>query len=160
MMRTILRLAGIAVCVATGLLSIATPLHADEHAHKHGAAPVLKQGQKWVTDEVLRQGMDKIRQTMTANREAIEKDHLNAQDYRRLAEAVGKETANIVKNCRLSQEADAAFHSTVLADLLQSTEWMRTSTKVQAQRAGALGVLQALRNYGEYFQHPGWDMGK
>lgn len=159
-MRTILRLAGIGACVATGLLSLATPLYAGEHADKHGAAPVLKQGQKWATDEVLRQGMDKIRQAMIANREAIEKDRLNAQDYRRLAEAVDKEVANIVKNCRLSKEADAAFHSTVLADLIQSTEWMRTSTKVQAQRAGALGVSQSLRNYGEYFQHPGWDMSK
>lgn len=159
-MRTILQLAGIGVCVATGLLSLATPLYADEHVHKHGAAPVLKQGQKWATDEVLRQGMDKIRQAMIANREAIEKDRLNAQDYRRLADTVDKEVANIVKNCRLSKEADAAFHSTVLADLIQSTEWMQTSTKVQAQRAGALGVLQSLRNYGEYFQHPGWDMSK
>jgi hypothetical protein len=28
------------------------------------------------------------------------------------------------------------------------------------QRAGAFGALQSLRNYGEYFQHPGWDMSQ
>jgi hypothetical protein len=64
-----------------------------------------------------------------------------------------------VKNCKLSKEADAAFHTIVLADLSQSAELMRTSPKLKVQRAGALGVLQALRNYGEYFQHPGWSVG-
>jgi hypothetical protein len=159
MMLAILRLAGLGVCVATGLITLAAPVYADEHTHTegvHGAAPALKQGQKWTTDEVLRRGMDTIRQAMLANREAIEKERLGAQDYQRLAATVSKETANIVKNCRLSKEADAAFHSIVLVDLLHSTELMRTSPKVQAQRAGALGVLQSLRNYGEYFQHPGW----
>ena len=159
-MLAILRLAGFGVCVATGLISLAAPVYADEHAHKHSAAPALKQGQKWVTDEVLRQGMDNIRQAMIANRDAIEKDRFSAQDYQRLAAAVEKNVAHIVKNCRLSKEVDAAFHSIVLADLMQSTEWMQASTKVQAQRAGAYGVLQSLRNYGEYFQHPGWDMSK
>jgi hypothetical protein len=160
MMRAILRLAGFGVCVATGLISLAAPVYADEDAHKHSAAPALKQGQKWVTDEVLRQGMDNIRQAMIANRDAIEKDRLSARDYQRLAAAVGKDVANIVKNCRLSKEVDAAFHSIVLADLTQSTELMRSSPKVQVQRAGAFGALQSLRNYGEYFQHPGWDMSQ
>jgi hypothetical protein len=100
--------------------------------------------------------MDSIRQAMLASREAIDKERLGAQDYQRLAATVSRETSNIVKNCRLSKEADAAFHSIVLADLLHGAELMRTSPKVQAQRAGALGVLQSLRNYGEYFQHPGW----
>jgi hypothetical protein len=112
------------------------------------------------TDEVLRRGMDNIRQVMIANREAIENERLSTQDYQRLAAAVNKEAADIVKNCKLSKEADKAFHSIVLADLTQSTELMRASPKVQVQRAGAFGVLQSLRNYGEYFQHAGWDMGK
>lgn len=159
-MRAILRLAGLCISAATGLISPAAPVYAAEHTHTHGAAPALKQNQKWATDEVLRRGMDNIRQSMIANREAIEKARLGTQDYQQLAAAVGKDTADIVKNCRLSKEADTAFHSIVLADLTQSTELMRASTNVQAQRAGAFGVLQSLRNYGEYFQHPGWDLGK
>jgi len=35
---------------------------------------------------------------------------------------------------------------------------MRASPKIQAQRAGAFGVLQSLRNYGQYFQHSGWKL--
>ena len=158
-MLAILRLAGLGVCVATGLMALAAPVYADEHMHKegtHGAAPALKPGQKWATDEVLRGGMDSIRQAMLANRDAIEKGRLGAQDYQRLAATVSKETTRIVNTCKLSKETDAAFHSTVLADLLHGTELMQTSPKVQVQRAGALGVLQTLRNYGNYFQHPGW----
>jgi hypothetical protein len=163
MMLAILRLAGLGVYVAAGLISLAAPAYAGEQTLKHGApsaAPTLKPSQKLATDEVLRRGMDNIRQVMIANREAIENERLSTQDYQRLAAAVDKEAADIVKNCKLSKEADMAFHSIVLADLTQSTELMRASPKVQVQRAGALGVLQSLRNYGEYFEHPGWDMGK
>ena len=160
-MYALLRLAGLGICVATGMVSLAAPVYADEHKHEaQHAAPVLKPGQKWASDEVLRQGMDKIRQAMLANREAIETERLGAEDYRQLAAAVSKETANIVKNCRLSKDADTAFHTIVLADLMQSTEMMKTSPKAQVQRAGAFGVLQSLRHYGEYFQHPGWKIDK
>src|SRR5512139_3489096 len=160
MMLVILRMAGLGVCVATGLISLAAPAYGEEQTPKQGAAaPALRQSQKLATDEVLRRGMGNIRQLMNANREAIENERLSTQDYQRLAAAVDKEAADIVKNCKLSKEADKAFHSIVLADLTQSTELMRTSPKVQVQRAGAFGVLQSLRNYGEYFQHPGWDMG-
>lgn len=162
-MSALLRLAGLGVCVATGLISLAAPVYANEHTHKHDAqhaAPTLKQGQKWATDEVLRQGMDTIRKTMLANRDAIEKERLTTKDYQQLAATIGKETTNIIKNCKLSKEADEAFHTIVLVDLRQNMEWMRTSPRVQVQRAAAFGIQQALRNYGDYFQHPGWEIGK
>ena len=73
---------------------------------------------------------------------------------------MNKDAADIVKNSKLSKEANSAFHSIVLADLVQSTELMRASPKAQVQRAGAFGVLQSLRHYGEYFHHPGWDFEK
>jgi len=160
-MLALLRLAGLGICVATGMVSLAAPVYANEHKHEaQDAVPVLKPSQKWASDEVLRQGMDNIRQAMLANREAIEKERLGVQDYQRLAAAVNKDVADIVKNCKLSKEADSAFHTIVLADLTQSTELMQVSPKVQVQRAGAFGVLQSLRLYGEYFQYPGWDIGK
>lgn len=161
MMLAILRLAGLWAGLATGLISLAAPVYADQHTHDaHSAAPALEQGRKWATDEVLRRGMDSIRQAMLANREAIENERLGVHDYQRLAAAVNKDAADIVKNCKLSKEADSAFHSIVLADLMQSTELMQVSPKAQVQRAGAFGVLQSLRHYGDYFHHPGWDIGK
>lgn len=161
-MLAVLRSTGSKVYGAIGLIFLATLVYAEDHTHQPSqpsAGHSLKQGEKWATDAALRQGMDNIRQAMTSSQKAIDQERLGAQDYQRLAEVVDKNVADIVKNCKLTKEADAAFHTVVLADLTSSSQLMRTSPKIQAKRAGALGVLQSLRNYGEYFQHPGWSMG-
>jgi hypothetical protein len=161
-MTTTLRSTGLKLFGAIGLIFLTTLAYADEHAYKpsgQGAVQPLKQGEKWQTDEVLRLGMDNIHKIITANQDAIEKERLSGKDYQGLAKEIDKNIADIVKTCKLSKEADSAFHTIVLADLTGGTELMRASPKVQAQRVGALGVLQALRNYGEYFQHPGWSLG-
>lgn len=158
-MHAILRSTGIKAYGAIGLIFLATQVYAEDHSHEPGeqnGGYTLNHGKKWETDEILRQGMGNIRQVLTLSQDAIEKDRLGSQDYQRLAETVDKTVAGIVKNCKLSKEADAAFHVIVLVDLTRSTELMRMTQKTQVQRAGALGALQSLRNYGEYFQHPGW----
>jgi hypothetical protein len=103
--------------------------------------------------------MDDILRSMAASRADIEKECLNAHDYQRLADMVDRNATAIVKNCKLSKDADKAFHTIVLNDLTGGAQLMRSSPRLQAKRVGALGVLQSLRNYGEYFQHPDWSMG-
>lgn len=155
----ILRLKSLKVLGSIGLICLATQVYAEEHSHEageHKAAFSLNQGKKWEGDAVLRQGMEAIRQAVTANQEAIEKNRLGTQDYQRLADTVNNNIASIVNNCKLTKDVDEAFHTIVLADLSGSADMIRTSPKIQIQRAGALGMLQALRNYGTYFQHPGW----
>lgn len=156
------RLTSLKLLGIMGLMFFATFASADVDNHQsasQSAGPALKQGQKWETDEALRQGMDNIRQAIVANRADIEKERLNAQDYQRLADMVDRNVAAIVKNCKLSKDADKAFHTIVLNDLTGGAQLMRSSPRPQARRVGALRVLQSLRNYGEYFQHPGWSMG-
>ena len=159
-MSAILRSATFKIYAATGLIIFATQVYAAEPAYQPAerGARQMNQGKKLETDAVLRQGMDNIRQAMAASQEGIGKESLGIQDYQQLAATVDKNIADIVKNCKLTRDADTAFHGIVLGDLTQSTELMRTSQKAQAQRVGALGVLQSLRNYGEYFQHPGWNV--
>ena len=154
-----LRSTSLKVYGAIGLIFFAAMASAQEYTRKTGepsTAPSLNHGKKWETDAVLRTGMEKIRQLMTTSRESIEKGAFGAHDYQRLAEVVNRDVVNILKDCKLTKDTNAALHAVVLADLTHSTELMRTSPKVQVQRAGALGVLQSLRNYGEYFEHPGW----
>ncbi len=150
---TTLRIFGI-----MGLLFFAMFASADDdhQSASQGAGLASKQGQKWETDEALRQGMDNIRQAIVASRADIEKERLNAQDYRRLAQIVNRNVDVIVKNCKLSRDADRAFHAIVLNDLIGSAQLMQSSPRLEAKRVGALGVLQTLQNYGAYFQHPGW----
>lgn len=156
-----LRLTILRLLSAMSLVFFATFACADDDTHQsasQGAGSALKQGQKWETDEALRQGMDNIFQAMADSRADIEKERLNVQDYQRLAETVDNNVAAIVKNCKLSKDADKAFHAIVLNDLTGGAQLMRSSPKLQAKRVGALGVLQSLRNYGKFFQHPGWGM--
>ena len=159
MMLTALRSAGLAVAVM-GMLFLSSTTYAGQHApDQNTAGSSVRQGTKWETDAVLQRGMDAIRQAMTARQAGIRDDRLSASDYQQLAAIVDKNLAAIAKNSKLGKEADAAFHKIVLPDLTLTTEMMRSSPKPAMQRVGALGVLQSLRNYGEYFRHPGWDMG-
>ncbi len=161
-MPALFRINTLGLCAAAWMLCIATSAPAqDTNHHQHGgqtATQALQRGEKWPTDAVLRQNMDHIRQTMTASQDAIDQARLKDQDYLRLAETIDKSTADIVKNCHLSKEADAAFHSMVLSALHQDAELMRVAPKTQVKRIAALGVLQSLRHYGDYFQHPGWSI--
>ncbi|MDE2593981.1 MAG: hypothetical protein KGL57_07055 [Burkholderiales bacterium] len=151
------KLFGLAACVLLSTAAYAEG-HEHEHAHAEASAPRVQAGKKWATDEVLKSGMDGIRQTMLARRADMDADKLTTQDYQKLGDALEQHTARIVQNCKLSKDADRAFHSVVLADLMRDTELMRTSPKVQIQRLSAQGVMQTLRHYGENFQHPGWSL--
>lgn len=145
-----------------GLLScvlLSSTAYAEGHSHTSGGTVQRAQaGKKWETDDVLKAGMDGIRQAMLARRADIEADKLTTQDYQKLGEVLEQQTSRIVQNCKLGKDTDRAFHSVVLADLTRDAALMRTSPKVQIQRLSAQGVLQTLRHYGENFQHPGWSL--
>ena len=159
-MLTALRSTGLAAA-AMGMLFLSGTTFAGQHVPMQGKVESsVRQGTKWETDPVLQHGMDAIRQAMTARQTGIKEGRLSASDYQQLAAIVDKNLAAIAKNSKLGKEADAAFHKIVLPDLTQTTELMRSSPKPAMQRVGALGVLQSLRNYGEYFRHPGWAVGK
>jgi hypothetical protein len=154
---------GINVLSALCLVWVTTPAYTEEHQHQNqsNAQPsmhVLKPGEKWKTDEVVKLGMDNIHQAISARQDDIIKGRLSAHDYHRIAIVIERNAAEIVRNCKLAKDADSAFHSVVLVDLLDGVTLMRTSKNIKAQRVGALGVLQALRNYGKYFQHEGWNL--
>jgi hypothetical protein len=156
---------GINLLSALCLILVTTPAYADEHQHLHqsqsnaeSSMHVLKPGEKWKNDEVVKLGMDNIRQAISVRQDDIIKGRLSAHDYHRIAIVIERNAAEIVRNCKLAKDADSAFHSVVLVDLLDGVTLMRTSKNIQSQRVGALGVLQSLRNYGKYFQHEGWNL--
>ena len=158
-MLSVLRTTGLRVLGATSLLVFATLVHATEPSPKpveQRAPSSLNQGKKWETDAAVRQGMDNIRDALAAHQTRIAKEQLNAQDYQQLAATIDKNVSAILTNRKVSKEAEKAFHLIIMLDLTQNVELMRAGLKVSLQRTGALGMLQTLRNYGEYFQHPGW----
>lgn len=158
-MITTFQLKGLKALGALALIFSTVSAHADGYIYKPNkpaSEHTLKQGEKWRTDEAVRFGMDNIRQAVSVSQGDIIQGKLNSQDYLAIADVVDRNVTDMVKKCKLSPEADKAFHTVVLVDLKGSVEFMRVSQNVQTQRVGALAVLQTLRNYGKYFQHNGW----
>lgn len=138
--------------------------YADDHryqgSNERQHIPAARPAIKWETDDIVRQRMENIRQAVASNQRSIQQDRLNSREYRQIAEVISTNIGLIIKDCKLTQAVDAALHTLVLADMTRDSELMRTSPKLAAQRVGALGVLQSLRLYGNYFEHPGWALAQ
>lgn len=135
----------IAFAVAAAFGLPAAQAAGDAHDHAAGEAKlVLNHGKKWPTDAPLRQGMEKIRAAVTAEK-----------NYEVLAKKINAEVAGIVQDCKLEPEADAQLHI-VIADLMAAAEVMEGKVKGEAPRQGAVKAVKALNAYGKHFDHAGW----
>lgn len=148
-----------ATLTAAALLSVgAQPALAQGHDYSHETAGpsqlTLNNGQKWATDDNLRQGMSRIRDALAAELPAIQAGKATAEQYRELAQKTNDQIAFMVRNCKLDREADAMLHL-LLADIIAGTDAMRGKNGSEA-RKGAEKIAHALDNYGAYFDHPGW----
>lgn len=128
---------------------------ASENAHSHDGHQVVKlslnKGQKWQTDEPLRQGMGNMRSAVAQSLPLIHGGKLDAHGYQALATKLEGEIAYVVTNCKLDKHADEQLHG-VLAVLTEGIDALRG----QAPEDGAVKVVTALNEYGKYFDHPGW----
>jgi len=145
--------------LAIALLALAAglPAQAAEHRHDHGAMPhklQLDNGRKWQTDAPIRQAMDHINAAMAKAVPQIHKNRFSVADYRRLGEAVDREVAYAVANCKLEPRADAVLHI-VIEELAAGAAAMQGKGKT-SRHDGAVKVLGALKAYGTHFEHPGW----
>lgn len=115
------------------------------HDHQHGAsAPVAlpPEGDRWVSDAPLREGMARIRQL-------VEQQAALPRDLERALEA---EVATLIERCRLAPQADAALHL-LLGELLSGAEALAAG----AEREQALARMHgALHRYPQLFADPHW----
>jgi hypothetical protein len=128
-------------------------------AHEHGSehatqAKPLPAGKRWPTDAALRQGMTQIRTDVAAQLPAVHHDELTPQQYAALAQKTEIQVGQIVANCKLQPDADAALHG-ILAQIGEGTEAMAGKSKM-APREGVVKVVAAINEYGRTFDHPGW----
>ncbi|HEX4944298.1 MAG TPA: hypothetical protein VFV55_08070 [Usitatibacteraceae bacterium] len=154
----------IATLVATGafvmsaaLLSpLAVAVDTHDHGHAAGAAKLqLDHGKKWATDAPLRQGMTAIREAVHGAPAPLHKATAKPEAYAEVGNRVEAEVGRIVKECKLPPEADAQLHL-VIADVIAGADAMKGARDAKAGRAGLVKVDSALKNYGTYFDHPGW----
>mgnify|MGYP001052837618 CR=1 FL=1 len=151
------------VLLATLALALSANIQAAEntdahHHHDHGSASPqqlqLNAGKKWATDAQLRQAMNDINQAMAKALPLIHKNQFGDQAYQALATTVSQKVAFAVEHCKLEPKADAMLHL-VIADLMAGAETMEGKT-ANPRHDGAVRVLEALKAYGQYFQHSGW----
>lgn len=134
---------------------------AETHHHHHAAEPAklqLNAGKKWATDAPLRQAMNDINQAMAKALPAIHKNQFGNEDYQALAATISARVGDSVAQCKLEPKADAMLHL-IIADLMSGAEIMEGKSS-QTRHDGAVKVLEALKSYGKYFQHPAWNVAK
>ena len=136
-----------------------TALAGDAHDHHHadGEKPTLKLNgkSKWQTDAPLRAGMTKLKDLVEAAHPAIHGRKYTEAEYRALAGKLDEAMAGIFRDCKLPPDADAQLHI-VLVDVMAGSAAMKGEGKLEERRSGAVKVIMALRQYGEFFDHPGW----
>jgi hypothetical protein len=143
-----------ALVIALGL-ALAHAQAAETHSH-HGAAATAKltldHGRKWQTDDVLRRGMGEIRSAMAQSLAPIHQGEFTPAQYDALAGRVQKQLDDVVANCRLPEAADRQLH-VVLEQIIDGVAGMKAPT---GRDKGAVKIVQALGQYGKYFDHAGW----
>jgi hypothetical protein len=125
------------------------------HGHDSTESLRLNDGKKWATDAALRKAMANIRRAMAASLNDIHANRFSADRYISLSRKIEAEVGHIIRNCKLEAQADAQSHL-IVADLLAGSELMAGKTKDSSRESGAIKVIGALKNYGDYFDDPGF----
>ena len=127
----------------------------EPHAHSDKAAAVklqLNHGKKWQTDEALRRGMNEIRAAMTEALTPIHENVFTPAQYDALAARTQAQIDYVVSNCKLPEAADQQLHI-VLEQMINGVAEMKATT---GRDQGAVKIVRALGQYGDYFNHAGW----
>lgn len=136
------------VLLAGGGLAI---YHLYGHGHSHGrgagAGLQLNAGQKWKTDQRLREGMERIRELVIAASPTG-----SASDMDVLANGIQQQVDNLIANCKLQPAADETLH-VMIADLLEGADLV---IKRSDPPRGIALMRKALQTYPKYFDHAGW----
>lgn len=144
--------------------AVGQPALAAEQHHHHGDGASagqklqLNAGKKWATDAPLRQSMTAVNQSMAKALPLIHKERFTDADFAALAATIRQKVAYAIEHCKLEPAADAMLHL-VIAELMAGADAMEGKT-TDSRHDGAVRVLQALKSYGQYFQHPDWKAAK
>lgn len=122
----------------------------DEHQHGDMHSMLrLDQGKPWATDAPLVEGMERIRDAV---QKAAGLPALDADSAAELAQVVRAQVDFLIANCRLEPDADATLH-VFIGQLLNAAAALQ---KNPTSADGLPQMQETLREYPNYFAHPGW----
>ena len=140
-----------AVVLAQNHPDPAPAVHA-EHAHAATRTAAVPAGKHWATDAPLRDGMRRVRQAVQALEHA-EHGQLDATQTTNIAGLIDGAVNDMIANCKLDPDADAALHG-LLAKFLVGAHAARTGQGIPAALADMQG---ALKQYPLLFDDASWD---
>lgn len=141
--------------LVVGLGVFAVPPAAAQHHDRH---PVSNQTtktpvQRFATDAVLRENMRGIRKSVDALAHS-EHGHLDPQQVALLARNIEGHVNDVVGNCKLPPDADAALHA-VIVPLMRNA----AALKADPARSGPITAMRsALDEYRRRFEDPELDL--
>lgn len=144
----------------TGHAHVDTPVadaQGPSHSHGHGKTPELRldHGRKWASDEALRAGMSRIGLAVNRNLAAVHSGRMSPAQYDELGREIDAQVANIVQHCKLEPAADEVLHA-ILATMMGGNETLQGRNPGAKRSAGVVQVVEALGQYGDHFEHPGF----
>ncbi|OPH81404.1 hypothetical protein B2M20_17880 [Nitrobacter vulgaris] len=140
---------------AFGFIVGPSALAAEPHAHDGSAVTIqlrLDHGKKWPTDDVLRRGMGEIRVAMTQSLKPIHNNDFTPAQSDALATRIQTQIDYVLGNCKLPEQADQQLQL-ILEQIIDGAADLKTGTR---RNQGAMKIVRALAQYGEHFDHAGW----
>ncbi len=145
---------GLALTLAAGSAWAATePVRAHDHRATATTLELSPGGHKWPSDAPLSQAMQRIRNVLQPDADAILAGRLDKRQYRRFAKSINGEIATMVANCGLPPEADARFHL-ILSEMMDGVAAMEGQDEIGTRQQGAVRILSAIEAYATYFDDP------
>ena len=140
-----------AILAATiaALLGAVAPALAQHDSHHVPAAAPTAPAQRFATDAVLRENMRGIRKSVDALAH-YEMGHMGPEQAKMLAGNVEGHVNDIIANCKLPPDADAALHA-VIVPLMQNAVALKSDPKKQELIAP---MRKALEQYPLQFDDP------
>jgi hypothetical protein len=132
------------------LATAAAPVLAQDHGHaQHAPAAAAAPAQRWATDAPLREGMAGIRAAVEALGH-YEMGHMGPEQAAEQAARIQAHVRDIIANCKLAPEADAALHL-IIAPLMQQA----AALQADPRKLEAIAPMRdALAAYARQFDDP------
>lgn len=141
--------------LAAGLGVAAAPAVVAQHHAQHSASNATEEApvQRFATDAVLRENMRGIRKSVDALAH-YEQGHIGPQQVALLAGNIEGHVNDVIANCKLPPDADAALHA-VIVPLMRNA----AALKADPAKPGLIAAMRgALGEYRRRFDDPELDL--
>lgn len=136
---------------STGAIAGSPPSGHETH-HLPPSGLMLNGEARWSTDTALRSGMNGIREAVVSTLHGAGEQPMTAQQATTLASTIQSQINYMIANCKLPPQADAVLH-VLLGQLLEGAAALKQNP---ADAAAVHTIIEALKNYPVYFDHPDW----